>query len=154
MERSNLVVEDAKIIYRNLAGVEKRFNPAGVRNFLLILDDDVAVKLIEDGWNVKYLSAREDVEGDEPRPYIKVGVTFDNFPPRVYMITSLSKRRTLLTEETIGAVDYAQIQTVDLTVRPYFWQVGDKTGIKAYLKTMYVTVEEDELDYKYADEDE
>jgi hypothetical protein len=44
-------------------------------------------------------------------------------------------------------------------VRPYAWDVNGKTGVKAYLKTLFVTIDEDALELKYgqtggADEDE
>ncbi len=139
------MVEDARIIFRNFEGKEGQYNRAGDRNFAVILDDETAVQMLEDGWNVKYLNAQD--EGDEDTPYISVSVSFKNRPPRVVLVTSSS--RTNLTEDNIEILDWADIKLVDLVCRGYEWVVGDKSGTKAYLKTMFVTIEEDELEKKY-----
>jgi hypothetical protein len=140
------MVEDARLVFRNFSGKEGQYNREGDRNFSVILDDISAKNMIDDGWNVKYLASRE--EGEPDTPYIQVAVNFSNRPPRVVMITSTA--RTHLNEDTIAALDWADIRTCDLIARAYDWTVNGKSGTKAYLQSMFITIEEDELERKYA----
>lgn len=144
---NDLTIEDARIIFRNFSGKEGTYNAAGNRNFNVLLDPEVAQAMIEDGWNVKFLKPRE--EGEDPQARIEVTVSYKARPPRVGLISS--RGRALLNEQLIEILDYADIEKVDVIISPYSWTVGEKTGVKAYLKTIFVTIREDELERKYAD---
>lgn len=151
-ELKEFAMEDARIIFRNFAGKEGQFNSAGDRNFALVLDEESAAILAKDGWNVNRLKPREDEDEVEGTPYLPVKVGYKGRPPHVILISS--RARTALHEDTVDVLDITDIQTVDLIVRPYEWEVNGKSGTKAYLKTMFVTVNEDYLMRKYAQMEE
>lgn len=152
-KEGNLVMEGVRIIFRNFAGKEGQYNQEGDRNFAVLLDDDIANTLAEDGWNIKWLKPREDAdEGEQDQAYLQVALNYrKGRPPVVVMITS--RGRTHLDEHEIEHLDWADITNVDMIVRPYHWDVNGKQGIKAYLQSIYVTIEEDELEKKYAEMD-
>lgn len=139
-----LIFEDARIMFRNFTGREGLYNAEGERNFCLVLDPQEAEELKAQGWNIKTLKPKE--EGDEPLPYVQVKVGYKILPPTIKTITS--RGATIITEDLVGMLDYVEIAKVDLTIRPREWEPG---RIKAYLKTMYVTIQEDYLELKYAD---
>ena len=151
-KNKNLLIENARILFRNFSGKEGQFNPPGRRNFCVIVDDAVAERLETDGWNVRWLQPRDEYE--TPRPYLQVAVRFDNFPPKVVIVSS--KGKTVLDEEAVALLDWVEIEKVDLTINPSSWVLhkgtkGEKSGVKAYLKSIYVTIVEDDLENKYYD---
>lgn len=146
-----VLMEGVSIVFRNFAGKEGPYNKEGDRNFAVLLDESVAKMMADDGWNVKWLKPREDDEDGVDQPYLPVSLRYDVFPPNVTLVTS--GNRTQLDEDTVEMLDFSDIISVDLIVRPYTWTVNGKTGIKAYVKTMFVTIEEDELVKKYNEMD-
>jgi len=145
-DAKSFMIEDARIIFRNFAGKEGQYNREGDRNFAVVLPPDVAEEMLKDGWNVRYLAARE--EGDDDTPYISVSVNFSNRPPRIVLLTSTA--RTHVDEASVEVLDWADIKAADLIARGYDWNVNGKTGTKAYLQSLFVTIEEDALERKYA----
>lgn len=145
MVNNNLTIEDAKIVFRNFSGEEGKYNRAGDRNFCVLLDPDIASVLKNDGWTIRYLKPRD--EDEAPQAYMQVKVSFGNIPPRVVLVTSRNKKE--LNEDDIGLLDWAELAHVDLIIRPYNWEVNGKKGVKAYLKTGYFTIVEDEFAARY-----
>lgn len=155
--RGIIDIDDARIIYRNFAGVGSKFNREGDRNFAVrITEQDIADALIAEGWNVRIKPPRED--GDEPFMYLPVKVKYyeddrgNKRGPNAYLISG--RARTELEEETIGCLDDIDIRGVDLTIRPYDWEVNGKTGRAAYLHSIQVTQEIDRFAARYAKEEQ
>ena len=145
--KNNIMIENGRIGFRNFSGKEGKFNPAGRRNFCVFLDEETAINLIRDGWNVRWLEPKN--EGDEKQAYLQVTVSYENIPPKIIIISS--KGKTVLNAETVSLLDWVEIKEVDLIIRPYNWEVSGKFGVKAYIKSMYVTMVEDAFESKYYD---
>ena len=129
-------IENAHIIFRNFRGEERgQYNHAGDRNFSVVIEDpDFAQEMLEDGWAVK------------------VRLSFKRIPPKIVRIEG--KHKTILDEDSIGCLDFDDISHVDLVIRPYNWEVNGKKGVAAYVKSMYVTVLEDQFASRYDEEDD
>ena len=147
-ERETVMIEGAQLVFRNFSGAESAFNPAGSREFSVLLDDETAQELIAKEYNVKFLKPRDEESGDAPQAYLPVAVSYKLRPPTIIMITSTGRAK--LDEGSVETLDWADIINSDLIITPSRWVVGAKTGIKAYLKSLYVTVQEDALERKYA----
>jgi len=144
---NTVLMEGVRIIFRNFRGEEGLYNKEGTRTFGVIIDDKTAKDMLADGWPVKMLEARPEYEEEGDTPWLPVACRFDVFPPNIYIVTSTKRRK--LFEKDVEMLDWADITNVDLIVRPHAWEVSGKTGIKAYVKTMMVTIQEDALELKY-----
>lgn len=169
--RGILQIDDARIIYRNFAGVGSKYNREGDRNFAVVIPDvdyDPDVRdfengkiseaeirklvdvLADEGWNVKVKPPRED--GDDPFMFLPVKIKFNDRGPIVYL-KSGDNRAIKLDEDSVECLDNIDILSVDLDIRPYNWEVNGKEGRTAYLQSIHVTQEIDRFAARYAEEE-
>ena len=140
--------------FRNFAGKAGRYNAEGDRNFCMLLDNDVAERMADDGFNVRYLKPRD--ENEDPVPYVQVKLKYRDRngkplrPPKVVQVTSRGK--TELDEDSISNLDWAEIEKFDIAINPRPYEgVNGRSGVTAYLKTLYITIVEDEFENRYYD---
>jgi hypothetical protein len=151
-DSGTVIMEDAQIVFRNFTGREGMYNREGDRNFCVILPEDIALAMREDGWNIKQLKTRQD--GTPGDYYVQVSVGFKGRPPRLVLISS--KGRVEISQSECDLLDWVDIARADLIIRPYHWTMRENTphetsGIKAYLKTLFIHMNEDYLELKYSD---
>jgi len=153
-----VLLEGVRLLYRNFSGMPGRFNSEGDRNFNVVLPEDVAKQMEADGWNIRWLQPRE--EGDPEAPILKVNLKYEKRdgtptrPPLVVMISMKpdgSEAKTTLSKEMLPVLDWAEIVNVDLIINPYNYSAQGRTGISAYLKSIFVTIRVDPLEAKYMD---
>jgi hypothetical protein len=126
-------VSGKAIRFRNFSGKAGKYNVEGDRNFCLLIDPETADELQREGFNVRFLNPRDDSE--DPVPYISVKVAYGKGrPPKIVMITK--KGKTELDEDSVGLLDWVEINVAHIAINPYEWVHGGNSGTKAYLKTM------------------
>lgn len=149
MSKPVLTIQNARLIYRNFRGKATDYTPEGKRTVCVVLDKETAEVLKAAEWNVRHKKDDKDPQ-DEGFYYLSLNVNYNGeYPPRITMLTRGTK--TPLNEETVGILDVAEIEFADVTINPSRWNVGGKTGLKGYVKTMFVKIVDDELEMKYAD---
>lgn len=146
-----LSLENVRIGFRNFEGREGQYNKKGERSFAVFLEDRaLAEALAAEGWNVKFPKENENrTDPDEPTrdAYLQISVSFDYYPPNVFLISN--GQPTKISEQEIAMLDWAEIENVDLVIRPYEWSVNRNSGIKAYLKAGYFSIVTDAFAAKY-----
>lgn len=143
-------IENARIGFRNFEGREGPYNRKGERSFAVFLDRQTAEAMAEDGWNVKFPKPNPnntDPDQDERDPHLTIAVSTDQYPAIVNLISN--GRPTRLTGDEIGMLDWAEIESTDLVIRPYEYTVNGKSGVKAYLKAGYFNIIVDQFASKY-----
>ena len=147
---NNINIEGANIIWKNFSGERDRFNP-GKRGFSVVIDDAVmADELKQEGWNVKERPLQEGADPSEQEWTLPVKLNMNRYT-QVWLI--VGNRKSLLNEDTVAQLDVVDITDCDLSIRPYEWEMSGRTGITAYVDSMYVTIRENKFAEKYADLD-
>lgn len=150
---SDLMIEDAKLLFTNFAGSPTRYNSeGGKREFSVALPINLVEDLERDGWNVKYRK-NADGEFDPERPYLGVKVSYKFRAPAIWLIAG--GRKQLMTEDTVGTLDNITIKTADVVIHPSVYDVRGQQGISAYVKELYVVMDDESASFasKYADLD-
>jgi hypothetical protein len=144
MDDTGFTIEDAIIINRNFEGREGKFNDEGDRNFCLVLPEEAVPALEEDGWNIRWTKPND--EGASV-PFTSINIGYKFRPPHVVLISGDSS--TLLDEDGIAMLDWADIISVDVGIRARPWTNNSGSGTKGWLKSLYVTIAYDPLRAKY-----
>ena len=147
---NNINIEGATIIWKNFSGERDRFNP-GKRGFSVVIDDAVmADELRQEGWNIKERPLQEGADPSEQEWTLPVKLNMNRYT-QVWLI--VGNHKTLLDENTVAQLDVVDIVNCDISIRPYEWEMSGRTGITAYVDSMYVTIRENKFAEKYADLD-
>ena len=147
---NNINIEGATIIWKNFSGERDRFNP-GKRGFSVVIDDTVmADELRNEGWNIKERPLQEGADPSEQEWTLPVKLNMNRYT-QVWLI--VGNHKTLLDENTVAQLDVVDFVDCDISIRPYEWEMSGRTGITAYVDSMYVTIRENKFTEKYADLD-
>ena len=136
-----LEINDARILWPNFEGRGDRFNKQGERNFHVVIpDQEIASALMNDknkygnGWNVKI---KKNEDGERPFMNMKVKVSFNGRGPNIYLVSG--NKQVQLTEETVKMLDYIDIISCDMDIRPFDGEMPNGQSFRAaYLSAMRV----------------
>ena len=147
---NNINIEGAIVSWKNFSGERDKFNP-GKRGFSVVIDDAVmADELRQEGWNIKERNLQEGADPSEQEWTLPVKLNMNRYT-QVWLI--VGNHKTLLDEDTVSQLDVVDFVDCDLSIRPYEWEMSGRTGITAYVDSMYVTIRENKFAEKYADLD-
>lgn len=152
---------DFDILFPNLEGKKDQYNTNGERSFRLKFnDDDFAKELINDGWNIRIYTPKN--EEYSPYYYMTVKCKFRADSENVYQDPEIhrvnAKNDILCGPQNMADIDAAfkarKVKRVDLVINPYHWVhpgMGNGEGISAYVREMWIEVEDSPFASRYSD---
>ncbi len=145
-----LEVDDARIIFRNFAGVGGMYNREGDRSFSLVIpDEETKDTLLDLGYNVRIKEPKND--GQDILMHLPVKVSYKLEAPKVYLQSGNGRPREL-DESMIDILDKIDIESVGLDISPSYWtNRRGESGVSAYLKRIIVVQRVDRFAARYED---
>lgn len=139
----DITLENVWIMFPNFGGRVTDHNKLGSREFSVKLDPAVGTELASQGLNVKFPSE------EQPNGKVFLPVTLSNGPTVQPWI------KVVLVNDGVGTIldvnDPEQLAMLDtiapgaranLILSPYHWTVGTNSGIKAYVKKLYIYLDD------------
>lgn len=148
----DIEIENANVKwgFSHFDGKADTFNDEGDHNFTLVIPEEHAKQLMDEGWNIRTLEGRE--EGDPPEYTLKVKISYRFEAPKVYIIKG--KRKFRADESDLQDIKRTTCEQLDVIITPSRWVHGRDTGITAYVKEMYAKVKESRFSAHYSDYEE
>lgn len=147
----NLLVRDAVIMqgrnangnWSNFSGRKTKVNPnGGKRTFNIVLPEDVALELRDEGWNIKMMQPRDDQE--DILYFTEIVLNMEKkVEPDVYLCTEWAgkKKKTRLHGDDVGQLDDIRFAHADVNIYPH---MHDK-GIKGHCNQLVVIQAKNDL---------
>ena len=142
-------ITEGKIAYSNFSGSPTQYNPeGGARSVTYVIPDGIADGLIKEGWKIR----KQEFDDGTSRYLLDASFLFrtrNGQPrdPKIYIVRD--NRLIHVTEDTADALDRADIVSVDAVIAASHWEYAGRSGIKAYVNSMYLTIKENPIDEKY-----
>lgn len=153
MAKNLITIDKTRFIFKtNFAGdpTKERYRST-TRYGNIVIDEDLAMDLRRDGFNVRETSPR-DTDGPDFKPeyFIKAVAKYDGpYPPKIYLVSGDSDP-VLLDKESLVDIDRARIAKVRVVLSP--WMNEETRKGSFYIRTMYVEqdIESDPFARDYA----
>ena len=142
-------ITEGQIAYSNFSGNPTQYNPeGGKRSVTFVIPNEIADDLKAEGWPVR----EQNFDDGTSRYLLDAAFLFRtrNGQPRDPKIFIVRDKKLIhVTEDTADALDRADIVSVDAVIAASYWEYAGRSGIKAYINSMYLTIKENPIDAKY-----
>lgn len=143
-------IEKGQIAYSNFSGSPTQYNPdGGSRTVTFVIPEEMVDDLLNEGWKIR----EQKFDDGTSRHLLDATFLFRTRngqlrDPKIFIVRD---NNTLIhvTEETVDALDRADITSVDAVLAASYWEYAGRSGIKAYINSMYITIKENPIDAKY-----